>query len=68
MIFTGNNLPTNMFPIAVQAGTEKTDIQTDHDPVVAGWDTVANTSFDIIVAGSVSGSETVIFNYFLPSS
>jgi hypothetical protein len=68
MIFTGDNLPTDMFPIASPAGNGATGIQTDPDPVFASTATVPNTSFDIDVAGGISGSEIVVFNYFLPSS
>jgi hypothetical protein len=64
IIFTGNNLPTNMFPIAITSGNSTTGDSAG--PVYVGWDTVADTSFEIKIDGANSPG-IYIFNYFLPS-
>jgi hypothetical protein len=58
IIFTGDNLPTNMFPFAIpaDAGGE----------VYWSGNAVANTSFEILT-DSTNSSGVYIFNYFLPS-
>jgi hypothetical protein len=66
LIFTGDNLPTNMFPIAMASGNSTTGDSAGLGLVYVGWDTVANTSFEIKLDG-IGSSETFIFNYFLPS-
>jgi hypothetical protein len=63
IIFTGDNLPTKMFPIAVSA------YNTSVGPVYVG-NTVANTSFQIFFIGEPlqDWNQTGNFSYFLPSS
>jgi hypothetical protein len=66
IIFTGDNLPTKMFPIVIPAGNDTTG--SSADLIYEGWDTVPNTSFEISIAGGLGGSTIHVFNYFLPSS
>jgi hypothetical protein len=58
IIFTGDNLPTKMFPLAFS--------DTDSEPISVE-NVVANTSFELFIGGA-AGGETVIFHYFLPSN
>jgi hypothetical protein len=60
IIFTGDKLPTNMFPFAIQAYSG--------DELYNPGDTVANTSFEIIIDYPTSSNFGMYtFDYFLPS-
>jgi hypothetical protein len=59
IIFTGSNLPTNMYPFAT-ATINTIGIQW------LDWVNVANTSFELEMFGS-EPSATLVFDYFLPA-
>jgi hypothetical protein len=65
LIFSGTNLPANMFPITTASGNDETGQQPQ--AAYVAWNTVPNTSFEILV-DSPNNPETLIFNYFLPSA
>jgi hypothetical protein len=69
ILFTGKDLPTNLFPQATQVVNTKTDPQLFPGVIYSGWetDTVAHTSFAIF-ADWENTPETYTFNYFLPSN
>jgi hypothetical protein len=59
MIFTGDNLPTNMFPFFITAG--------ENGDVLSLGNTVANTSFEILGDYGFGNYGEYTYNYFLPS-
>ena len=63
IILSGDNLPTKMFPSVIMAGDS-----SEAEIVYQVGDTVANTSFEILIEGGYVTCETCFFNYFLPSS
>ena len=65
IIFTGDNLPTKMFPFA-SLGSGSVYATGVGEPGFAGFEAVANTSFELLF--SVAIGIKYDFIYFLPSS
>jgi hypothetical protein len=63
IILTGHNLPTKMFPSVITEGSS-----SESELVFQVGNTVANTSFEILIEGGYVSCETCTFDYFLPSS